>query len=244
MPIHKTVLKPTRFGAVLCCLKTGRSLTSRPIAARKNKRRSIRSDRSRSGRDSIHRPLRADFLLGGHLWHFSTVQSRYCRLSSWPSEPVSVSGGNQPDGRLRQRQPRRQVPGNEAADGRRRCRPHRNHSGSSAFRSVRLIIPDGRCKPAGREVPARSILWKEVSFTLGCYLDADRGLAQGAAHRRDHEQSLRDVRFRQPAGVGRGDAGGDYPGELLTRSIRSCEECLGIGDHSHCGPDPHVHRLL
>ena len=108
MPIHKTVLKPTRFGAVLCCLKTGRSLTSRPIEARKNKRRSIRSDRSRSGRDSIHRPLRADFLLGGHLWHFSTVQSRYCRLSSWPSEPVSVSGGNQPDGRLRQRQPRRQ----------------------------------------------------------------------------------------------------------------------------------------
>ena len=24
----------------------------------------------------------------------------------------------------------------------------------------------------------------------------------------------------------------------------ACEECLGIGDHSHCGPDPHVHRLL
>ena len=92
MPIHKTVLKPTRFGAVLCCLKTGRSLTSRPIAARKNKRRSIRSDRSRSGRDSIHRPLRADFLLGGHLWHFSTVQSAYCRRSSSLSVPVSVSG--------------------------------------------------------------------------------------------------------------------------------------------------------
>ena len=38
--------------------------------------------------------------------------------------------------------------------------------------------------------------------------------------------------------------GNDNPGELLTRSIRSCEECFGIGDHSHCGPDPHVHRLL
>ena len=32
------------------------------VIGKKSMRRSIRSDRSRSGRDSIHRPLRADFL--------------------------------------------------------------------------------------------------------------------------------------------------------------------------------------
>jgi len=92
MPLHRTVLKPENFGAVLCCLKTGRSLTSRPIAASKNKRRSIRSDRSRSG-SLYHTARKGRFhIRRPHLWHFSTVQSRYCRLSSWPLEPVLASG--------------------------------------------------------------------------------------------------------------------------------------------------------
>ena len=34
-----------------------------------------------------------------------------------------------------------EVPGHEAADGWRRCRPHRHHPGASSFRSVRLIRP-------------------------------------------------------------------------------------------------------
>ena len=41
------------------------------------------------------------------------------------------------------------VPGHEAADGRRRCRPHRHHPGTASFRSVRLI---GR--PSGKGMQA------------------------------------------------------------------------------------------